>query len=99
MLTIVIKTLIKKPANAFSSLSARRGIEGEAKTTIMKKLLIYLLLIACFESFTSSKPCYCHQQKDAGIPDINVLKKNETLQQNDFDNEIRPLDIFSFRYF
>jgi len=77
-----------------------RGIEGEVKNTIMRKLLIYLLLFACFESFISATPCYCFTHKDfSHTTDINILNKDETLQQDNIDNEIHPLDIFTLHYF
>jgi len=65
----------------------------------MKKLLIYLLLIATFESFVSSTPCYCYQKEVQGNNKITISNKDETLLQNNFDNEVLPHDIFSFRYF
>ncbi len=76
-----------------------RGTEGEVKTTIMKKLLTYLLLIACFESFISSTPCYYCRHNLSNSTDLNVPSFDETLQQDDIDSEIHPLDIFTFRYF
>lgn len=83
-----------------SSLSVSRGIEGEAKPTIMKKLLIYLLLIACVETFISATPCYCYRHTNlSNCTNINVSAKDETLQRDNIAGEIHPLEIFTLRYF
>ncbi|HKG67703.1 MAG TPA: hypothetical protein VKA92_02460 [Segetibacter sp.] len=61
----------------------------------MKKLLTYLILIACFESFISASPCLYYKQKNLSITKINISAKNKMLQQDDINTEIHPLDIFS----
>jgi len=66
----------------------------------MKKLLIYLLLIACFESLISATSCYCFRHEDLlNSTNINISAKDETLQQSNIENEIHPLEIFTLRYF
>ncbi len=64
----------------------------------MKKLLTYLILIACFEGFISAAPAFCYKQKKvSAITKINISLKDKVLQQDDVDTEIHPLNIFSFR--
>ncbi|MEJ7684826.1 MAG: hypothetical protein WKG06_44670 [Segetibacter sp.] len=66
----------------------------------MKKLLTYLILIACFESFISSTSSYyCRHKNLSNSTNINISAKDETLQQDNIENEIHPLEIFSLRYF
>lgn len=66
----------------------------------MKKMLIYLLLIACFESFVSAASCYCIGHKDLlHNAYIDVADKDKALQQGDNDSETYPLNIFGVRYF
>lgn len=66
----------------------------------MKKLLLYLLLIACFESFISSTTCYCWNHKTlSNVKDRTVSVKDQMLLQHNLDIEIHPVDIFSIRYF
>ena len=69
------------------------------KDTIMKKLLTYLILIACFESFISASPCVFYNQKKASTNKINISLKSKRLQQEDTNTEIHPLNIFTLRYF
>jgi len=66
----------------------------------MKKLLTYLILLTCFESFVSSAPCYCCNHKNlSGTADSDVSAKKEVLPQDEVDMDIHPLSIFSLRYF
>lgn len=77
-----------------------RGTEGEVKQTIMKKPVLYLLLIACFECFISATPSLCFKQKTvSSLTNINVSQKDETLLKDDVNKDIHPLDIFTYRYF
>jgi hypothetical protein len=64
----------------------------------MKKLLIYLILIGCFESFISATPCLSYSQdKRCHFNGINTSSQEEALQEDDINAEIHPLNIFSFR--
>jgi len=64
----------------------------------MKKLLIYLILVGCFETFISATPDLSyHQKKPTPIGEIDNWSGNEPVQQEDINNEIHPLNIFSFR--
>jgi len=83
-----------------ASLSFGEGLRVRSKTTIMKKLLLYLLLIACFECFISATPSLCFKQKTvSSLTNINVSQKDETLLKGDVNTDIHPLDIFTYRYF
>jgi hypothetical protein len=64
----------------------------------MKKLLIYLLLIACFECFISATPCLSYkQQKISHVASYIIQASNDAVSKEDINTEIHPLNIFSFR--
>lgn len=66
----------------------------------MKKLLTYLILITCIESFISATHCLSVKHKKVSdITRIDIPAKDKVSQQVDISTEIHPLDIFTFRYF
>lgn len=73
-----------------------RGRKSEVKTTFMKKLLTYLILITCFQTFISASPSsYFTKNKVSHTAKTN--QKNEDLQHDDINYEIHPLNILGFR--
>jgi hypothetical protein len=65
----------------------------------MKKLLIYLILIAWSGSFISATPGFLYKKKENSNPNINISDKDQALQQDDASGEINTLNIFYIRYF
>jgi len=64
----------------------------------MKKLVTYLLLIACFEGFISATPGLCDKHRNpSNIINHNISIKEEFTQPEDINSEIHPLNILSFR--